>query len=229
MHAALRRLLATPIAHRGLHGCGNVAPVENSIGAAMAAAAAGYGIECDVQLSRDGEPMVFHDDRLERLTRGSGRLAEHDAADLSRLELGASRDTIPTLAAFLAAVRGHVPIVIELKSAYDGDMRLAQRTLEGLAGYDGPVAIESFDPALVDHCRRASACYPLGLVGSPEAGRAAATLEGYDFVSWSIDAVADVAALRPGLPLTTWTVRTQAQRAIAASVGAQIVFEAFAP
>ena len=79
-------------------------PVENSIGAAEAAIAAGYGIECDIQLSRDGEAMVFHDARLERLTRGSGRIADYDAAALGKLTLRDSCDQIPTLAMFLAAI-----------------------------------------------------------------------------------------------------------------------------
>ena len=63
---ALARLLAAPIAHRGLHACGAPGPVENSLSAAQAAIAAGYGIECDVQLSGDDEAIVFHDARLER-------------------------------------------------------------------------------------------------------------------------------------------------------------------
>ncbi len=231
MQDTLRRLVAAPIAHRGLHGGGDPGggPVENSIGAAEAAIAAGYGIECDLQLSRDGEPMVFHDARLERLTRGSGRLADHDAAKLSSLALGGSQDRIPTLAAFLAAVRGRAPIVIELKSAYDGDMRLPRRALEVVAAYAGPVAIESFDPALVAVCRQAGVLCPLGLVGPPEIGRESSSLDGYDLLSWNIDTVATLAARHPAPRLTTWTVRTPAQQATALAARAQIVFEGFTP
>lgn len=228
----LRRLLAAPIAHRGLHAGGDrsrvAGPIENSIGAAEAAIAAGYGIECDIQPSRDGEAMVFHDTRLERLTRGAGLVAEFDAEDLDALAMGDGSDRIPTLAAFLAAIAGRVPLVIEIKSAGDGDMRLADRALALLAGYDGPVALESFDQAIVAHCREAGAPCPLGLVGPPDDGGAIVP-DGCDFLSWSIDAVAALAAKYPHVPLTTWTVRTRAQQALAASAKAQIVFEGFRP
>ena len=68
-------LTARPIAHRGVHDAAK-GLAENSIGAAEAAIAGGFAIECDVQLSRDGEAMVFHDDNLRRLTRARGALAE---------------------------------------------------------------------------------------------------------------------------------------------------------
>ena len=72
-------LTARPIAHRGLHDAAK-GLAENSLGAAAAAIAGGFAIECDVQLSRDGEAMVFHDDNLRRLTRGRGALAAKNVA-----------------------------------------------------------------------------------------------------------------------------------------------------
>ena len=162
---SLARLLARPIAHRGLHACGEPGPVENSISAAQAAIAAGYGIECDIQLSRDGEAMVFHDAGLGRLTGRDGDLAAHDVADLAAMPLRDGPDHIPTLAGFLAVIDGRVPLVIEVKAEGDGDMRLADRALALVADYPGIVALESFDPAVVLHCRRAGASCPVGLVG----------------------------------------------------------------
>lgn len=229
MHPHLAALIARPIAHRGLHGCGRSAPVENSLGAAKAAIAAGYGIECDVQLSADGEAMVFHDAELERLTSGQGPLAACTAAELAQLALRGTEDKIPTLAQLLETVDGRTPLVVEIKSRYDRDPQLATRTLEVLAGYAGPVAVESFDPVVVRHCL-AHADLPVGLVGPAEAAHADETLIGKcAFISWGIDDLARVSAAHPGAPRSAWTIRTPDQAEIARRCGAQIVFEGFLP
>lgn len=231
MREELARLLARPIAHRGLHAAGVSDVVENSLSAANAAVAAGYGIECDVQLSRDGEAMVFHDDDLRRLTGAVGWLRDRDVAELGRLALGSGTDHVPTLAELLATIGGRVALVVEIKSAGDGDRRLADRTLEVLRDYAGPVAIESFDPAIVLHCRNRRPGRPIGLVGPNDTGDTPdpAALAASDFLSWSIDDLAGIAACHAALPRTTWTVRTPAQVECATRHGAQIVFEGFTP
>ena len=227
--AQLAELFARPIAHRGLHACGGAAGsglglVENTIAAAVAAIAGGYGIECDVQLSGDGEAFVFHDDDLERLTGESGRFGGCAAAEIAALTLG-DGSPIPTLAAFLAAIGGRTPLVIEVKS--DGDMRLADAVLAQVRDYAGMVAIESFDPAVVARCR--DALCPIGLVGPGSEPTDPAALSRCDFLSWDIDQLATAAASHPHLPRSTWTVRTPAQLATARAEGAQIVFEGFRP
>lgn len=229
--AALAALLAQPIAHRGLHGCGRTAPVENSCGAAEAAIAAGFAIECDVQLAADGEAVVFHDASLERLTAERGAVIATPLGRLSTIALAGSGETIPTLAVFLAQIAARAPVVVEIKAQAPGDVRLAARTLDVVRRAAGPVALESFDPAVVAFLRAKGAPCPLGLVGPPEDGGEAdaAALEVCDFVSWSIDHVATIAARRPDLPRSTWTVRTRAQRDVALAAGAQIVFEGFDP
>ncbi len=222
---SLAAIRARPIAHRGLHGCGGAGPVENTIAAARAAIAAGYGIECDVQRTRDGEIVVFHDDALERLTGASGRVAYSRAADLAHLALH-DGSRIPTLRDLLRVVRGLVPLVIEIKSVGDGDMRLADAVLDQASAYSGPLALESFDPSILDRCRNAPCA--VGLVGPAEDGSPdPASLPRCDFVSWSIAHIAEIAASHPDLPRTTWTVRTEEQHATARACGAQIVFEGF--
>ena len=119
-------LTARPIAHRGLHDAAK-GPAENSIGAAEAAIAGGFAIECDVQLSRDGEAMVFHDDNLRRLPRGRGALAAKTAVELQTLALRDGGERVPTLPECLALIASRTPVICELKSAFDGDMRLAER------------------------------------------------------------------------------------------------------
>ena len=140
-------LRGATFAHRGLHGPG---VPENSLSAAMAAIDRGLGIECDVHKSGDGQPMVFHDDSLDRLTGLSGRIGERTAADLGTIALLGSTDTIPTLRALLDRIAGQVPLLIEIKAPEDGRsgaLCLAVRRV--LEGYRGPHAVMSFDARIV--------------------------------------------------------------------------------
>ncbi len=137
-------LFAPPIAHRGLWSS-NGAP-ENSLGAFEAACEAGYGIELDVQLSSDGEAMVFHDGKLARLTGREGRIADYSAADLGEIPLAGSEDTIPTLGETLTLVGHRAMVHIELKTAYGEVGPLEQRVYEILIDHNGPVAVIGFNP-----------------------------------------------------------------------------------
>lgn len=242
-------LTARPIAHRGLHDAA-LGLVENTLGAAEAAIAQNFAIECDVQLSRDGEAMVFHDFALERLTLGAGSLAAQDAAALRRLVLRGGAGHIPALPEFLAALAGRVPLICEIKSRFDGDMRLAERTLAAVQAQSGPVALKSFDPAVIAHLRNKSAGIPLGMVAEahyvhPEWDKLSAEMKvglaqflhysdtRPDFLSWHVEDLPHAtpnlfrAALR--LPVMAWTVRRQEQRDRAAHWADQMVFEGFAP
>ncbi|MEK8093618.1 glycerophosphodiester phosphodiesterase family protein [Methylocystis sp. IM3] len=251
---ALDWLIARPIAHRGLHKA-SAGVIENSLGAAGAAIAKGYAIECDVQATRDGDLVVFHDDTLERLTDASGRVDTRDAQALSRLRLKGSSETIPTFAAFLAAIAGGAPLVVELKSHFDGDLRAARRAAELLSAYRGRVVVESFDPAPIAFLRANAealgvAHVPLGMVGEARydekdwpmlspAQRAEMTHFLHyprtrpDFLSWSVadlpHAIPVLARQALRIPVTTWTVRSLAQAEMAAQWADQIVFEKFTP
>ena len=154
-------LTARPIAHRGLHDK-NAGIVENTPAAAEAAIAAGYAIECDVQLTRDGEAAVFHDDQLGRLLRAHGAVRDRTAAELAAMAFRDGDDRVPILGAFLALIAGRVPLICEIKSHFDGDMRLADRALAVAESYAGPLAFKSFDPAVIAHLRRRGAKQPLG-------------------------------------------------------------------
>ena len=106
--------LTTPLAHRGYHNAALRHP-ENAVSAFQAAIDAGYGIELDVQLCRDGQAVVFHDDTLDRMTARSGAVREYTAAELGLIRLRDSDDFIPTLAQVLQLVDGKVPLLIEIK------------------------------------------------------------------------------------------------------------------
>lgn len=132
-------------AHRGLHGGG---VPENSLLAFELACKAGYGIELDIQLSKDGQVMVFHDFTLERMTGHSGRVNESDSSELQLLKLAGTDETIPTFSQVLNLVAGRVPLLVELKGE-TFDTELCKKAAELLASYTGPYCIESFNPLLL--------------------------------------------------------------------------------
>ena len=245
--SALAWLTARPIAHRGLHDPAQ-GIIENTPSAAAAAVAGRYGIEADLQISADGEAMVHHDDTLGRLTDGGGALRDLSAATLKRVPFRASADRMMALGDLLDLVAGRVTLVIEIKSRFDGDLRLAARTAAVLAGYRGAVAVMSFDPAAIAEVRRIAP----GIVRGIVAGR------GHPLLVWKFlkpaqrfeltfmlhapmsrpaflaHRVDDLAAITPraarlmfGLPLLAWTVRNAQDRAMAARFADQAIFEGF--
>ncbi len=115
-------LTARPIAHRGLHDQA-AGIIENTPSAFRAAIEGGYGIECDLQISADGEAMVHHDDALGRLNDGSARLDAMTAAALQRVAFKATSDRMLTLGELCDLVAGRTTLVIELKSTFAGDDR----------------------------------------------------------------------------------------------------------
>ena len=135
--------LKRPIAHRGLDEKG---AIENSASAVEAAIAANYAIEVDLQCSRDGLPVVFHDQVLDRLTVEVGPVASRDAADLCTIPLRGSQDRILSLAGLLALVGRRVPLLLEVKSTWGRDPRYEANIAETLRPYSGRVAVMSFDP-----------------------------------------------------------------------------------
>jgi glycerophosphoryl diester phosphodiesterase len=141
---AWERLFEPAIAHRGLWRPDG--PPENSLGAFQAACAAGYGIELDVQLSADGEAMVFHDDDLERMTGVPGRVGDRTVTELSELRLKGTDERIPTLPETLALVGRRAMVHIELKTPYGQVGPLEQRTHEIIIDHAGPVCVIGFNP-----------------------------------------------------------------------------------
>lgn len=142
--AAIKPFLR-PYAHRGLWGEG---VPENSLAAFCAAAARGFAIELDVQLSRDGEVMVFHDYTLKRMCGRDVKLADLSAAELSACALGGTAETIPTFREVLAAVGGRVPLLVELKGE-SGNTALCPAVAALLDEYEGAWCVESFNPLLL--------------------------------------------------------------------------------
>lgn len=241
--------MARPVAHRGLHSK-HSGLIENTPAAAAAAIANNYAIECDVQYTSDGEAVVFHDFTLERLMRAEGRVDAARADELGRMAYKNGDQRIISLPAFLAAIGGRVPVIVEIKSRYDGDMRLADRALTVTTCYPGPVCLKSFDPAILVHLRAKGISCPLGLVAQaryrgdewaslPRVQRASfAALHDFplarpDFLSWNLGdlphAVPMLCRQGVGMPVMTWTVRSPEDARRGRAFADQIIFEGFFP
>lgn len=228
-------LTRSPIAHRGLHD-GDRA--ENSLSAFEAAAARGYAIECDVHLSVDGVPVVFHDHALERLTGTPGNVFDKSAAELAQLRLGGTADHVPTFAQMLALVAGRVPLVVELKGTQGRDDDLVSKVAGALAAYRGPAAIMSFDHWLVRQFAGHAPGIPAGLTAE---GRDTEDLEAHfsmlahplSFVSFNVRQLPNpfVSLVREKLamPVITWTVRGREGVELTKAHADQMTFEGFEP
>lgn len=140
-----------PLAHRGLHG--EPGAPENSLAAFAAAAAAGYGVELDVMLSRDRVPVVSHDVTLERAAGRSERVEDLTVAQLAGVTLGDSDEHVPTLAAALRELR-EVPVMVELKQPKLRANALEQAVAALLDDHPGPFCVASFNPVSVRWFRR---------------------------------------------------------------------------
>jgi glycerophosphoryl diester phosphodiesterase len=243
-------LLRLPIAHRALHDR-NKGRVENSPLAILAAVTAGYAIEIDVQLSSDGQAMVFHDEDLSRLTGRDGWVKDHTAAELGQITLTDSTDTIPALPQVLAMISGRVPLLIELKDQTltmgETDARLESAVAKALATYQGVVAVMSFNPHSVAHMARLAPHLPRGLTTSsydhadwhpldPATCDALRDIPDYDrtasgFISHQGNDLARprVAELKSqGAAVLCWTIRSPEQEAMARNVAQNITFEGYA-
>lgn len=140
-------ILGVNHAHRGLHTEDRRIP-ENSLPAFRAAVEAGYGIELDIQLSKDGEVVVFHDDTLDRVCGVHGRVDAFTLAELREMRLCDTAETIPLLTEVFDVIGGKVPLIIELKMGPRNN-ELCEKGLALMRGYNGPFCIESFDPRIV--------------------------------------------------------------------------------
>ncbi|MFN4098873.1 MAG: glycerophosphodiester phosphodiesterase family protein [Pararhodobacter sp.] len=244
--------LRLPIAHRALHDAGARRP-ENSLPAIRAAIREGYAIEIDLQPSADGQAMVFHDEMLDRLTFDTGPINARSAAELQRIRVRSSPEPIPTLRQVLAEVAGQVPLLIEIKDQ-SGVMGPTDGVLEGataaaLQGYDGPVAVMSFNPSAVEHMQRLAPHIPRGLTTYafprehfPDAGpeleahrQALAAIADYDHVGasfishhWQDLVRPRVAELQAqGAAVLCWTIRSPGEEAQARRIARNITFEGY--
>lgn len=244
---SLAWLTERPIAHRGLHN--NSGRVENTIAAFEAAIERNFAIECDVMLCADETVIVFHDNRLERMTTETGEIHERTFAQLKSTALRASNERIPSLSELLEVVAGKVPIIVEMKSPWPRKTPLARKVAEALNGYQGCTAVMSFDPRLLMQMRKYAPHLPRGMVADhfdrddwpqlPTITRFGSRhMLGTPFVSPSFIAynVLSLPAPAPSilrsmfkLPTLAWTVRTADEHIHALRHADQIIFEDYDP
>jgi glycerophosphoryl diester phosphodiesterase len=245
-----RSQFVRPIAHRGFH---NVVAgrIENSQPAFEAAIAHGFGIECDLRPAAGGLPVVFHDETLERVTTATGAIANYSAEGLRHVRYPKCQTSVMTFQALLALVAGRVPILAEVKSEWDKPNQAFLIEIARLAvAYQGPLALMSFDPAVMVELRALAPGIPRGLVsGSYQNGNGEAWWP--DKISAARgDALANLLESGPvapafiayhikdlptpvtryvrqvlGLPLFTWTVRSAADQENALNWADAPIFE----
>lgn len=244
-----KSFLDRPIAHRGYHDAHAGRP-ENSRAAFEAAIEAGYGIELDLQLSKDAQAMVFHDYDLHRLTVAKGAIQQRTAKELGAISLRYSDETVPTLVEVLELVAGRVPLLIELKDQ-DGAMGanigpLEEATAQALATYTGDVALMSFNPNSVARMADLLPQRPRGIttcaysakdwltLGAkvrnhlreiPDFDRAQADFISHKHKALTAPRVAELKAR--GVPILCWTIRSPAEEAVARKIADNVTFEGY--
>lgn len=225
-----------PITHRALHD-ETKGIVENSRSAVIASVEAGYPIELDLQPSVDHVPMVFHDYTLERMTSTTGEFRDRTAADLQKLKLKDTDDTIWPLSELLEIVSGKVGLVIELKGRAGADEGFVQSVADALEGYTGDVAIMSFNHWLLADANKLAPNLILGQTAKGDdvlyqVNQDAKLAYDVDFVSYKF-ADLDCRFIREvratDMPLICWTVKSQEDAKLAYEKTDQITFEGFIP
>lgn len=225
-------------AHRGLHDGIDGGPVlENSMPAFLAAKAGGFGIECDVQLSGDGHAMVFHDFDLDRLTGETGPVAALPRDRLVHVALNGNNGTIPELSKMLAEIGSDVPVLVEIKTRHGKVRSLCSAVRRAIEGRGRRIAVMGFDPGVSEWFRINAPHVVRGLVMTEEhdrglPGRLRRHLALWrarpDFLAYDVrDLPSAFAAAQHarGMPVMSWTVRTEAQRATVAAHADRPIFE----
>lgn len=228
-----------PVAHRGYHHLTRSAP-ENTLAAFSAAAVEGFAIELDVQLSADGQVVVFHDDDLERTAGVKKPVDALRYADLASYPLMGTNERIPLLTTVLDTVAGRVPIMVEIKNFRIDVGELEQATSKVLRPYDGPLAIISFNPLALQWFAEHHPHLLRGQVsGSLRDSTVGADIKGMlrdlqfnsisqpDFVSYQLSELPRQAVTdwRKTGPVLAWTVRGEEDRRRASELADNIVFE----
>jgi glycerophosphoryl diester phosphodiesterase len=249
-----RATFLRPIAHRGWHN-NKAGRTENSRPAFAAAIGQGYGIECDLRPAKDGLPVVFHDETLDRVTNSTGPIAHHTAETLQHVLYPSSTTCVITFEELLELVRSRVPLLVEIKSEWEPPDQsfLAEIARLSLA-YQGPIALMSFDPAVLVGLRALAPAIPRGMIsglyesedgdtwwaGKIDKNRAyklAHLLESGPvnpaFIAYHVKALPTPVTrfVREvlGLPLFTWTVRDADDLARAKAWADAPIFEGIEP
>ncbi|MEM5476174.1 glycerophosphodiester phosphodiesterase family protein [Pacificibacter sp. AS14] len=243
--------LKSPIAHRALHDEA-LGRAENNFAAIEAAIEHGFGIEIDIQQSKDGQAMVFHDYHLDRLTEAKGPFAQLTATELGQVRFRSGEKGVPTLAAILDHVAGRAPLLIEIKDQ-DGVMGpnvgpLEREVARLLQSYSGAVAVMSFNPHAIAVMADAAPQIPRGLTTCgylpqdwpllseatradlrkiPDFDRVGASFVSHQWTDLASERIQDLKGA--GARILCWTIRSAAEAAEATLYAENITFESYVP
>ena len=228
-------LLSTPVAHRGLH---NEVYGENSMGAYKNAIANGYPIEMDVQLSKDGVALCFHDDNLERVCGKKAFINDLTHAEIKELKILNTQEGIPTFEEFLKEVNGQVPLMIEIKQQRSKEYDIAKKVVDALKDYKGEFVVQSFDPFIMQKVKKYAPNILRGQLGGvPERGNLSWIkytvvknltfnfLSKPDYINYYLNHM----PINKKTPTVCWTVRTKDDLALARKLNVNFVFESVNP
>lgn len=229
-----------PIAHRGLH---NFNLPENSLPAFENSVEHGFAIELDVRIIDDQTPVVFHDEKLSRMTNRDGYVSNLKAADLCDIKLLKTDFGIPTLEQVLETVNGKVPLLIEIKKA-DQSFALEERVIDMLKAYNGDFAVQSFDPFSLQYFYKNAPQIMRGQLSSyfhhadfDTTRREKKRMKKLkyndvsrpDFISYKITNLPNKYVTNTGLPVVAWTIRSELEAQKSQKLCDNYIFEGFIP
>ncbi len=232
-------VLNRPIAHRGLH---NFDFPENSLPAFENSVKHGFAIELDVRLTDDQNIIVFHDDKLSRMTDCNGYVSNLKTSDLDQIRLLKTEYSIPTFERVLETVNGQVPLLIEIKKA-EHSFVLEEKLTDMLKSYNGEFAVESFDPFSIQFFYKnapqilrgqlASYFHHVDDISRREKKRLKKLkyndVSHPDFIAYKISNLPNKYVTNTGLPVIAWTIKSEIAAQKAREVCDNYIFEGFIP
>lgn len=234
-------VINTPIAHRGLH---NFDFPENSLPAFENAVAHNFAIELDVRIIDDQTIVVFHDEKLSRMTDRDGYVPNLKSSDLNDIKLLKTEYGIPTFESVLEVVNGKVPILIELKKVGQS-FALEEKLIDMLKSYTGEYAVESFDPYSMQFFYKNARQILRGQLASyfhhadfDTTRREKKRLKKLkyndvshpDFIAYKVSNLPNKYVTNAGLPVIAWTIKSEIQaQKVHGTICDNYIFEGFIP
>lgn len=237
-----------PIAHRGLHNADDNI-VENSQGSILAATKNGYAIELDLQFSKDGQAIVFHDNTLDRMTNKTGNVDSFTLSELLQIQFLKTDEKIISFEHTLKLVNGQVPLIIELKNSTENIKNLVQTISQIIDNYDGEICVMSFNPIIINQFKKTAPHIIRGIVAEQKMldedwpgvnGLLKFIFKNLlywpfirpHFISYQqhdLPILCTKIARHFNVPIITWTVKTEKEAKLAYQHADQITFEGFFP
>lgn len=228
-------IVSSPIAHRGLFDNKEVA--ENSVSAFKECIKQGVPIELDVRPTKDRRIVVFHDDKLGRMTEFDGYVNNLDYAEFKDVKLLKTNDVVPLLEDVLKLVNGEVPILIEIKNV-NGD-HFEKEVYEAIKDYNGEVAIQSFNPLTLEWFKLNAPQIKRGQLASFFRGEKGLSFlkkcalkklklnkrAEPNFISYNIEDLPNKYVKKAGLPVVAWTVVSEDQKEKAKRVADNYIYQ----